>query len=121
MHFSRPSLRKFFNLLGYLYIALLLFPQTVFSNKTTYKNITVYYHDASVLDKNIKKVLDKAVTLLEKSTLYNNNVSQKIFLCSNPLEYNLFSGLNFSSKAINHPFTNNIFISKSSVAQNIVL
>lgn len=121
MHFSRPSLRQFFNLLCYLYIALLLFPQTVFSNKTTHKNITVYYHNASVLDKDIKKVLEKAVNLLEKSTLYNNNVSQKIFLCICPLEYTLFSGLNFSSKAINHPFTNNIFISKSSVAQNIVL
>lgn len=121
MHFSRPSLKKVLNLLCYLYIVLLLFPQTVFSNKITYKNLRVYYHEESVNVNDIKKVIDQAIALLEKSTLYNNNVSQKIFLCSNPTEYALFSGFNFSSKGINHPFTNNIFISKSSVEQNIVL
>ena len=105
------SFKQIFNAFCYFYIGILLLPQTVFSNKMTYKNFTVYYHEESVLDKDIQKVLDDAIIRLEKSRFYSKNFSQKIFLCSNATEYFLFSGPSYRSLAINHPVTNNIVVS----------
>lgn len=105
------SFKQIFNAVCYFYIGILLLPQTVFSNKMTYKNFTVYYHEASVLDKDIQKVLDEAIRRLEKSTFYNKEYSQKIFLCNNSIEYFFFSGPSYRSLALNHPVTNNVFVS----------
>lgn len=105
------SFKQIFNAVCYFYIGILLLPQTVFSNKITYKNFTVYYHEESVLDKDIQKVLDEAIRRLEKSTFYNKEYSQKIFLCNNSIEYFFFSGPSYRSLALNHPITNNVFVS----------
>lgn len=105
------SFKQIFNAVCYFYIGILLLPQTVFSNKMTYKNFTVYYHEESVLDKDIQKVLDDAIIRLEKSRFYNKNFSQKIFICNNSIEDFFFSGPSYRSLAINHPVTNNIVVS----------
>ena len=62
--------------------------------------------------------MDQAALRLEKSELYTNDFRQRIFLCKTQAEYSFFSGPSFKSLAINHPFTNNIFISKPSLKKD---
>lgn len=69
-------------LTGILTIAvIILFPQHLFANKMTYKNFTVYSN--SKIDDNLKGVLDSALSLVEKSELYNANDKYNIILCYN--------------------------------------
>ena len=117
---SKPTIKKIINLLCNAYIAVLFFPQTIFSNKLTYQNFTVYHHGNDNVQKEIKTVLDQAALRLEKSELYTNDFRQRIFLCKTQAEYSFFSGPSFKSLAINHPFTNNIFISKPSLKKDLM-
>ncbi len=69
-------------LTGILTIAVVvLFPQHLFANKMNYKNFTVCSN--SKIDDNLKTVLDNAMTLVEKSELYNADYKYNIILCYN--------------------------------------
>lgn len=120
MPFSRPSLRQLLNLLCYLYLVLLLFPQTVFPNKLAYKNFVIYYAGERNT-KQIEKVINQSLFLLTRSELFDQNHKQKVFLCSSTLKFLLFSGPNNKALALNHPITQNIFVQKASVSQNRIL
>lgn len=61
--------------------AIILFPQRLFANKISYKEFTVYSNDK--IDGNIKNVLENALTLVEKSELYNSTYKYNIILCEN--------------------------------------
>lgn len=60
---------------------IILFPQRLFANKISYKEFTVYSNDK--IDDNIKIVLDNALTLVQKSELYNSKYKYNIILCNN--------------------------------------
>lgn len=69
-------------LTGILTIAvIILFPQHLFANKMNYKNFTVCSN--SKIDDYLKTVLDNAITLVEKSELYNADYKYNIILCHN--------------------------------------
>ena len=61
--------------------AIILFPQQLFAKKLSYKKFTVYSNDK--VDDNIKAVLDNALTLVQKSELYDPDFNYNIILCYN--------------------------------------
>jgi hypothetical protein len=60
---------------------IVLFPQSLFANKMSYKNFTVYSNDK--IGDNIKTVLDNALHLVERSELYDPIYKYNIILCYN--------------------------------------
>ncbi len=69
-------------LTGILTIAIvILFPQRLFAHKISYKEFTVYSN--SETDRAIKLVLDNAMTLVQKSELFDSNYDYNIILCDN--------------------------------------
>ena len=56
-----------------------LFPQQLFANKLIYKEFTVYSNNK--IDNNIKIILDNAISLVQKSELYNSSYKYNIILC----------------------------------------
>lgn len=58
-----------------------LFPQQLFANKLIYKEFTVYSNNK--IDNNIKIILDNAISLVQKSELYNSSYKYNIILCYN--------------------------------------
>jgi hypothetical protein len=69
-------------LTGILTIAIvILFPQRLFAHKLTYKEFTVYSNNK--IGGDIKPVLDNALTLVQKSELYDPDYRYNIILCHN--------------------------------------
>ena len=64
-------------------VTIVLFPQHLFANKMNYKNFTVCSNNK--IDNNIKTILNNAITLVEKSELYDTNYKYNIILCYNSL------------------------------------
>lgn len=62
-------------------VVVILFPQTLFANKMSYKKFTVYSNDK--IDNSIKTVLDNAMNLVQKSELYDSGYNYNIILCHN--------------------------------------
>jgi hypothetical protein len=60
---------------------IILFPQRLFAHEINYKEFTVYSND--MIDDNIKIVLENALTLVEKSELYDSGCKYNIILCHN--------------------------------------
>jgi hypothetical protein len=60
---------------------IILFPQPLFANKMSYKKFTVCSNE--IIDQHIKTVLDHALTLVQKSELYDSNYKYNIILCNN--------------------------------------
>lgn len=62
-------------------VTIVLFPQHLFANKLNYKNFTVCSNNK--IDNDIKTILNNAMTLVEKSELYDSNYKYNIILCYN--------------------------------------
>lgn len=63
--------------------AIILFPQVLFANKMKYKELKVCSNDK--ISNDIKIVLDNAISLVEKSELYDPGYNYNIILCHNSL------------------------------------
>lgn len=61
-----------------VYGVVLIFPQVLFAREVSYKNFNVYSRQP--LDEGIYKVLESAEARLEKSPLYDKNLTHKIFI-----------------------------------------
>jgi len=70
--------------------AILLFPQLLFANKMRYKNFRVCSNNK--ISNDIKIVLDNAISLVERSELYDSNYHYNIILCHNTF-YNRIDNL----------------------------
>lgn len=103
------------------YILLLIFPQVLFANKLEYKNFSVYYHSKETNIQDLKIVLDKSVDLLKATKLFSNRFEQDIFICNDYREFSCFALFHRKSSAINFPLIQNIFITKSSISDNLVI
>ena len=62
---------------------VILFPQKLFANKLKYKSFTVCSNN--IIDNNIKIVLDNAMSLVQRSELYDSGYDYNIILCYNSL------------------------------------
>ncbi len=104
--------------LVFLYVLILLFPQILFSNSLTHKNFTVYYHSEKPDIAKLTAILDKSLTLLSSSNIFDPKIEQKIFLCDDYSEFTLFAPRSRKAFAVNYPITQNIFLSRSDIAKN---
>ena len=62
-------------------VIIILFPQRLFANRITYKKFSVYANGK--IDDAIKPILDSALTLVQKSELYDPTYEYNIILCNN--------------------------------------
>jgi hypothetical protein len=103
------------------YMLLLSFPQVLFAHEISYRNLTVYSREP--LDQNIYAVLDRVESRLAASEINNQEVRPKIFLANS---FGLYAGLslylggNSFGKGFAILPTNNVFINKSNLAQDLV-
>jgi hypothetical protein len=88
-------------------IAIILFPQQLFAKKISYKKFTVYSNKN--VDDNIKTVLSNALTLVQKSELYDSNCKYNIILCNNSF-YNEIDNLLLGSGPTARSRLHNIII-----------
>ncbi len=101
-----------------LYLLTICFPQYLFAHEVSYKEFKVY--SRTPLDQRVYKVLDDAETRLAKSTIYDGEVSRRVFLTDSHGLYTFLSNKAFRSFANSVPFINNIFVNKSDVGTDLV-
>jgi hypothetical protein len=61
------------------YLLTIVFPQYLFAHDISYKNFRVYSNQP--LDENIERVLDLTEAKLEKSPIYDKELTERIFIC----------------------------------------
>lgn len=109
------------SIMAIVYLIFLLFPQMLFANKFEYKNFTVYYHSEKIDHKALSNVLDNSLQLLERSELFQENVKQKMFICNSYKEFAFFSLRSRKAFAVNHPLSQNIFLTTSDFDKNRII
>ncbi len=100
------------------YLLTICFPQYLFAYEVRYQNSRVYSREP--LNERINKVLDDAEKRLSKSTIYDRELSRKIFLTNSHGMYAFLSNKALRSFANSVPFIDNILINKSDVADDLV-
>ena len=118
MKITRKKLFWILDSIILIYILILLFPQFLFAKKIDYKSFTVYYHAQKINIDSLKAILDDSEKLLKNSELYDASSKQKIFLCNSFGEFTFWAPFSRKSFALNYMITQNIFISKASIAEN---
>lgn len=100
------------------YLLTICFPQYLFAHEASYRGFKVYSREP--LDDGIYKVLDDAEARLSKSTIYDREVSRRVFLTNGHAMYAFLSNKAFRSFANSVPLINNIIINKSDVSKDLV-
>lgn len=100
------------------YLLTLCFPQYLFAHEVSYKNFKVYSRQP--VDEHIYKVLDDAEARLSKSTIYDRDLSRRVFLTNSHRMYAVLSNKAFRSFANSLPFINNIVVNKTDVERDLV-
>jgi hypothetical protein len=118
---TKKIFKWIFRGIGLAYILILVFPQFVFANKLEYKNFSIYFHSNEINREKLKSIVDKSTDLLKGTELFNTEINQDIFICSDYSEFTFFALLSRKAFAVNYPITQNIFLSKSSISENYIL
>jgi hypothetical protein len=100
------------------YLLTICFPQYLFAHQVSYQNFKVYSREP--FDQHVYKVLDDAEARLSRSTIYDREVSRRVFLTNSHPLYAFLSNKAFRSFANSVPFIDNIVINKSDVGRNLV-
>jgi len=100
------------------YLLTICFPQYLFAHEVGYQHFKVYSRDA--FDPHVYKVLDDAEGRLSRSTIYDREVSRRVFLTNSHGMYAFLSNKAFRSFANSVPFINNIVINKADVGRDLV-
>ena len=110
-----------FGTIGLIYILILMFPSFLFANKLEYKNFSVHYHPNDIDPEQLKLVLDNSEKLLKRSELFEPGTKQDVFICNSFNEFTFFALLSRKAFAVNYPLAQNIFLSKPSVSEDLIL
>ena len=103
------------------FILLLCFPQLLFAHELSYNNFKIYSPEP--IDPNVTAVLNKVEAKLASSPLKNDEVKPRVFLINNFRLYSMLSlylGANSFAKGYAMLPTDNIFMNKSDIAQDLV-
>jgi len=111
-------LRYFVTAVFAAYLLTICFPQYLFAHEITHQNVKIYSREP--FDEHINKVLDDAEVKLSRSTIYDREVSRRVFLTNSHGLYAFLSNKAYRSFANSLPFINNIIINKSNVADDLV-
>ncbi len=101
-----------------IYGLILVFPQVLFAHEVSYKNFNFYSRQP--LDASVYKVLDFAEARLEKSPLYDKNLTKRIFVSETFSFYMFLSPRVRGSFANTMPFTGNVTVNKVDIADDSV-
>ena len=107
--------------LSLTYAGIIIFPSFLFANNLKYKSFNVFYHSFEINVEKLKSVLDKSQNLLNNTELYEAGINQDIFICSSYTEFTFFALMSRKAFGVNNPFSQNIFLSKSSISENYIL
>ncbi len=102
------------------FLLTLVFPHYLFAHALEYKNFTVYYNSDDMNIEALKSVLDRSEQLLINSELYKENFTQDIFICESFGTFAYFNPLSRKAFGANYPITQNIFLSKCAVSENLI-
>ena len=111
-------LRYFVTAIFMAYLLTICFPQYLFAHEITHRNFKIYSREP--FDDHIYNVLDDAEARLSRSTIYDREVSRRVFLTNSHGLYAFLSNKAYRSFANSLPFINNIIINKSDVADDLV-
>src|SRR5262245_39202508 len=111
-------LRFFVTAIFATYLLTICYPQYLFAHEVTYKNFKVYSREP--FDERIYKVLDDAEASLSKATIYDREISRRVFLTNSYCIYAFLSNKALMSFANSVPFIDNILINKSDVGEDSV-
>ncbi|HSK72445.1 MAG TPA: hypothetical protein VK892_12150 [Pyrinomonadaceae bacterium] len=100
------------------YFLTICFPQYLFAHEVAHKNFKIYSREP--MGENIYKILDDAETRLSKSTIYDAEISRRVFLTNSHGFYTFLSNKAFRSFANSVPLINNILVNKSDTANDLV-
>src|SRR6266850_6965038 len=115
------TLRYLFVSIVVVYVLLLCFPQVLFANQVSYKNLKIYSREP--LDQNLYAVLDRVESRLATSEINNQEVKPRIFLTNGFTFYELlglYLGRGSFGKGLLVLPPDNVFINKSDLALDLV-
>jgi len=103
---------------GLAYALTLCFPEFAFPHKLTVGFVTVY-SDEEIPVSEMTTILETAESRLQKSVLFKEGLTQRIFIANNPLRWRYFTNINYKAGGINYvPLRHNIFLRKVDVKNN---
>lgn len=105
-------------ILGLSYLALHLFPQTLFAHSVTVGRISVYSRHP--LPEQATSSVERAIHLLDRSELFEGDRNEKIYVCDSPALFRLFSPKSPAAFGISVPITNNVFLASADFASDTV-
>lgn len=100
------------------YLLTLVFPQYLFAHDISYKNFRVYSNQP--LDGNIERVLDLAEARLEKSPIYDKELTERIFICDSFALYTFLSPTSRKAFANTLPVARNIRVGMVDASRDLV-
>ena len=100
------------------YGLILVFPQVLFAHEVSYKNFNFYSRQP--LDESVYKVLDSAEARLEKSPLYDKNLTKKVFVSDTFSFYTFLNPKARGSFANTMPLIGNVTVNKVDIADDTV-
>jgi hypothetical protein len=100
------------------YLLVIIFPQYLFAYEVKYKNFQVYSRQP--LDENMQRVLDSTEARLEKSPIYDKELTEKIFISDSFALYTFLGPLSRKSFANTIPGVGNIRIGMIDASRDLV-
>ena len=103
------------------YVLLLCFPQVLFAHVVSYRNFTIYSREP--LDQKVYAILDKVESRFTASQINSQDIKPRVFLTNSFGLYSslsLFLGSNSFGKGFATLPTDNVFINKSDLANDLV-
>lgn len=100
------------------YLLTIVFPQYLFAHEISYKNFRVYSNQP--LDENIERVLDLTEAKLEKSPIYDKELTERIFICDSFALYTFLSPTSRKAFANTLPSIGNIRVGMIDASRDLV-
>ncbi len=100
-----------------IYLIIIAFPNFLFGYTFKYKNFVV--RSTTALGGNIQTILDQAEHNLSAAEIYDESLTEDIYLCNDYFLYSLLAPLARHAFACNYTLVNNIFIAKCDIDRNL--
>jgi hypothetical protein len=101
-------MEQILGVLAVIYIALHIFPQTLFAHSMTTDGITIY--SRSPLPPEAASCTTRAADLLKQSELAVTGRHERVFVCDAPWLFRLFGPMSSQAFAFSIPMTDNVFV-----------
>lgn len=101
------------------YVLILCYPQPFFRYSLSYGNIHLY--SPAPIPQGAEALLGQVESRIDASPLYNDHLTQHIFLCGSSAQFAFFTNLGSKSSGLTYAYFNrNIFLRPSDLARNVL-